>query len=279
MGSEAPGGDTKAYVNVDGRLAQFISAPVREDSDEPNAAYWEENWHGIGDAELRHALRRTRSLGTQGRFFRRHLKSRARILEGGCGTGLWMRRLGENGYSVVGLDYAAASLKRSKAIAPDMKLSAGDLLGLPFADATFDAYMSFGVIEHFVDGPARILSEACRVLRPGGVALVSTPFLNRARRSLRGLTREEAESRGLQFHQYFFTLDELHADLRRAGLEPLPDRLPYSVWHGLDDVAPIWRRRISAIPLSKLLAYGADYLPGLGSYAAHMIFAVARKPL
>lgn len=44
---------------------------------------------------------------------------------------------------------------------------------LPFEDAKFDLLLSTQVLEH-VDDPARVVAEARRVLRPGGVALIST---------------------------------------------------------------------------------------------------------
>ena len=275
MGHE---GGESAYVDLNGHLTQFLRAEVRADSEEPNAAYWEENWSGVDEPQLRHALRPTKRLGTHGGFFRRHLPTGCRILEAGCGTGFWMQRLRQNGYEVYGLDYACDSLKRSKSLVSDLDLCAGNLLGLPFQENSFDAYMSFGVIEHFIDGPGPILREALRVLRPGGVILASTPFLNTARKAVSRIAKEEAEARGLRFHQYFFTLAELNHEFEAAGFEALGDSATYSVWHGLQDAAPAWRARLSRVPMMSRLAYALDFVPGLGQRAAHMIFAVGRKP-
>jgi ubiquinone/menaquinone biosynthesis C-methylase UbiE len=43
---------------------------------------------------------------------------------------------------------------------------------LPYADGTFDAALALNVIDH-VESPPRCLSEAARVLRPGGLLLLS----------------------------------------------------------------------------------------------------------
>lgn len=56
--------------------------------------------------------------------------------------------------------------------AEDMK---GDLLALPCADATFDGVILTEVLEHCVDPPAA-LREVFRVLKPGGLLLVTSPF-------------------------------------------------------------------------------------------------------
>ena len=50
----------------------------------------------------------------------------------------------------------------------------GDATKIPFLDASFDAVTMFDVIEHVPDD-AKAMSEAWRVLRPGGALLLSTP--------------------------------------------------------------------------------------------------------
>jgi len=50
-----------------------------------------------------------------------------------------------------------------------------DVERLSFADASFDLILSNDVLEHVAD-PQKALAEACRVLRPGGVLLMTVPF-------------------------------------------------------------------------------------------------------
>lgn len=51
-----------------------------------------------------------------------------------------------------------------------------DLLSLPFADGAFDGIILTEVLEHCTD-PRRALAEVRRVLKPGGLLLVTSPFL------------------------------------------------------------------------------------------------------
>jgi hypothetical protein len=53
---------------------------------------------------------------------------------------------------------------------------------MPYADGSLAGYLSFGVVEHFREGPFVVLTEAFRVLRPGGVAIITTPAPGYARR-------------------------------------------------------------------------------------------------
>jgi SAM-dependent methyltransferase len=51
----------------------------------------------------------------------------------------------------------------------------GDLLALPFPDASWDGFVLTEVLEHCVD-PQKAMREVFRVLRPGGLLLVTSPF-------------------------------------------------------------------------------------------------------
>lgn len=260
--------ETSVFVDLEGRLAQFQHAPTQE--------YWESTWDGISDEQLRQTLRHTTRLGSHGRFFRRHLPAGARILEAGCGTGIWVRRLQSSGYRVLGLDYARRTLERAKSIAPGLELAGGDLRRLPLADGSIQAHVSFGVLEHSVDGPGPLLSEARRVLARDGVLLASVPQRNRLRERVPTLSRSEAESRGYAFHQYYYSFDDLARVLRGCGFEVLPDPHYYSVHSGLSDAVPAYRRVISSLPPLARAASLLDFIPGVAKRWGHMMFVAAR---
>ena len=97
------------------------------------------------------------------------------VLEAGCGPGHVVYYLQERGYKVFGLDYAPEALQSTVSRFPSLPLQLGDVHYLPYKANTFGAYLSFGVVEHFVQGPLPTLREAYRVLRPSGVLVLTVP--------------------------------------------------------------------------------------------------------
>lgn len=98
------------------------------------------------------------------------------VLDAGCGTGYGMALLASGGAaSVSGVDIDPdAVAEAGERFGDPSAVTRGDLLDLPFGDASFDVVVCFEAIEHVADG-ARTLGELHRVLRPGGVLLVSSP--------------------------------------------------------------------------------------------------------
>jgi len=90
-----------------------------------------------------------------------------RVLDACCGTGDLAVAARGRGADVVGLDFSEAMLARARSKRSDIEWVAGDVLALPFEDASFDAAtVGFGVRN--VDDLAAGLRELRRVLRPGG---------------------------------------------------------------------------------------------------------------
>jgi SAM-dependent methyltransferase len=94
-----------------------------------------------------------------------------RVLENGCGVGLYIEKLKQHGPAVFGLEY---ELQRAQEAAErgGVVCAAGEML--PFADCSFDLVLSNEVIEHVHDDRAAA-AEMVRVLRPGGRAVVFCP--------------------------------------------------------------------------------------------------------
>lgn len=110
------------------------------------------------------------------------LESGWRVLDVGCGSGSFLPLLATlvgPGGSIVASDTApdniAAIRRRLDAtpLACHVALEAGSLERLPHADASFDAVWCANVVQYFPDGAVPLLlSELCRVVRPGGLVAV-----------------------------------------------------------------------------------------------------------
>lgn len=101
------------------------------------------------------------------------------VLISGAGTGLDFPFLPEH-HSYIALDLTAAMQARSLERARGLRMSwvRGDSMALPFADRSFDAVV-LHLILAVVPQPRHCLTEAARVLRPGGQILVFDKFLRR----------------------------------------------------------------------------------------------------
>jgi demethylmenaquinone methyltransferase / 2-methoxy-6-polyprenyl-1,4-benzoquinol methylase len=99
------------------------------------------------------------------------------VLDACCGTGDLALACARAGGKPTGLDFSEAMLERARRKDPSIEWIRGDLLALPFADASFDAAtVGFGVRN--VEDIERAFVELRRVLRPGsrlGILEITRP--------------------------------------------------------------------------------------------------------
>jgi len=112
------------------------------------------------------------------RILSRHLprSPRPRILDVGCGTGANLAALAARG-DAFGCDLAEVALDfcRRRGIA---SLARADASGLPFKASSFDLVTLFDVLYHKdIRSDVAVLEEVRRVLRPGGLCLITDSAL------------------------------------------------------------------------------------------------------
>jgi 2-polyprenyl-3-methyl-5-hydroxy-6-metoxy-1,4-benzoquinol methylase len=95
------------------------------------------------------------------------------LLDAGSGTGWFSERACQRGAKVTSLD-VGEKLLAQVAKKCDSERVVGDLLSLPFEPDRFDFVICSEVIEHTTD-PERAVRELARVLKPGGVLVVTVP--------------------------------------------------------------------------------------------------------
>ena len=100
----------------------------------------------------------------------------ARVLELGCGTGEFTRRVVAGGARVVALDLSGDLLAKARAkIGAAARFVRANAHVLPFADASFDVVYGCSILHHLDVDLA--LREVRRILRPGGRLVFSEPNL------------------------------------------------------------------------------------------------------
>ena len=150
------------------------------------------------------------------------------LLDAGCGTGhgaqLLRRRWPQA--QITGLDFAPAMLQRAR---PWMaQVCAADMEALPCPDASFDAWWSSLALQ-WCD-PARALSEAARVLRPGGQLALSTLAPDTFHELREAFAQVDTRPHTLAFR----TPEDLVQALAQAGLRVTQSRREPLVVHHPD---------------------------------------------
>ena len=96
------------------------------------------------------------------------------VLEAGCGEGYGAALIAGVARRIVAVDYDAATVAHVRRRYPEVEVMRANLARLPLPDESMDVVVNFQVIEHLWD-QAQFVAECGRVLRPGGLLMVSTP--------------------------------------------------------------------------------------------------------
>jgi SAM-dependent methyltransferase len=139
------------------------------------------------------------------------------VLDAGCGMGEWVAFLNQHGLRADGLDFSSSMIDANRKQWPNFKWVHGTIQAIPLEDSVYDHVVSWGVVEHDVEGPSAALREFFRVLKPGGYAYVTTPMDTRRTRELSAIECPPQE--GAEFFQHFFTISELSGHLASVGFD------------------------------------------------------------
>lgn len=156
------------------------------------------------------------------RYFRKkvdkieQLHSRGKILDVGCGLGFFLEAAREKGWEVQGVEvskYAASYVSRNLKI----KVFQSTLENLHLPPKSFDVITLFALVEHLVN-PLQTLLEVKRLLKPGGLLVLTTPNQGSVTTKILGSRWFQYKYQG---HLYFFNPKTLKILLKRAGFQEM----------------------------------------------------------
>lgn len=191
--------------------------------------YWQRPGSSPGDHGYDLAERKTKLQAAL-----RQTATGASILDAGCGNGDFSAFLVDLGYQVTGVDISTTAVERARRVCPQGRLEVASLeAGLPFQDDAFAAAWCSEVLEHLFDVHAA-LAELNRVLRPGGLLILTTPYHGLIKNLIIALIGFERHYNPYLSHIRFFTPQSLSRCLQRAGFA-------VEKWEGVGRHWPVWR--------------------------------------
>ncbi|GIV98001.1 MAG: hypothetical protein KatS3mg057_2658 [Herpetosiphonaceae bacterium] len=195
-------------------------------------AYYADNAHTYA---ITHPFLETfhqRRLKVLGRLFRRYIRPGSNVLDVGSGHSMFYLIGGERWpYRISCIDLDRALMKQAAPERPSYNWMVASLQHLPFADESFDAVYAGEVIEHVPDGD-KVIAEWGRVVRPGGILMITTPnrrrLLNRINRAAAPVSFE---------HLIEYTCSELDRMFEQNGFRVLAREGIYL------ELLSLWRQR------------------------------------
>ncbi len=195
--------------------------------------YYENYWNrdtDTSDGDVTTAERKRRLLVTLSRY----VNAGEQVLDLGCGGGKFTSWMSQAGYTAQGMDISRNALEMAKRNNPDVSYKLLEPDGsIPAPDGTFAAVWCTEVIEHILDIHV-FLSEVRRVLKPGGILILTTPYHGFLKNLLIVLLKFDRHFDPEESHIRYFGKKGLSRCLNNAGLSPFD-------WSGLGRFYLLWR--------------------------------------
>ncbi|MBN2454036.1 methyltransferase domain-containing protein [Candidatus Woesearchaeota archaeon] len=157
--------------------------------------------------------------------------SRGKVLEIGCGTGAITEGVASAlpNLDITATDISPQLIKKCREYYPHsrVKYEVADAFKLNYRENSFDAVIAVEVIEHVLDHKAMI-KEAARVLKPGGIIIIDTPYKFHPLWKLEWLRRILGTDKGGDYRKGGKHFEPVHFSFSASDLKKiLPEELVY----------------------------------------------------
>lgn len=257
------------YYDPDNNRLVFIG-------ENPTIQYWENKWKYSSEAS--YIRRRGKNIVVS--LTKKYLPRGSRILEAGCGNGGYVYDLDKEKFQVEGIDNARDTIRRILNHYPKLNVKYGDVRNLKYKSNTFDGYWSIGVIEHFYDGYTPVIRNIHNILRTGGYAFISFPYMSPIRRLKAYLNlylQNNTQTKPRDFYQFALDKQEVARRFSNYGFTKVFE-IPTDGTKGLKDEIPFLRPILQEIYnsnffLAKILNVMIDFLTkGIFGHSVILVF-------
>jgi len=146
-----------------------------------------------------------------------HFVSSGKVLDVGCGPGIFLSQAARRGWQVYGFDASGFAVRYAREKMGLANIRQLDVEEMDYGTQTFEAITMFHVIEHVLR-PRKLIANCVKHLRPGGVLFIETPDI--------GTVRARKDGRHWRYikipeHLNYFSHGTLTMLLRQVGLVPV----------------------------------------------------------
>jgi methionine biosynthesis protein MetW len=153
-----------------------------------------------------------------------------KILDIGCGNGDLARMLTDKEIEVYGIDISSKAVSKTKKFMTKFYELDLNEDNLPFKNQTLDIVIASEIIEHLF-APEKLLKEIHRVLKKGGLAVITTPnflYWGNRLKFLEGWFDYEKTGIFDESHVHFFTYSSLKKEIKNSGFKIIKENHVYA---------------------------------------------------
>lgn len=205
-----PVGDRFSVVQC-GACRIAVTFPVV--SPDEMASYYPPSYYGTGNRRFNPLFEWLVTI-----FRRRRVRkierfvAKGRVLDIGCGRGITLSQLKEDGWEVSGVEISETAATHARHLLGDT-VFVGDVLAAPWPADSFDVINIWHALEHLPD-PAGVLAKSRTLLRPGGLLVVAVPNFESVQA---GFARRQWFHLDVPRHYWHFGEKNLRALLEEKG--------------------------------------------------------------